>query len=258
MSLALPQALAALKPSGRLVVISFHSLEDRIVKNFMRGAARPTLPERLPVRARDLPSPKLRVIGRLVKPGAEEVRANPAREARCCASPKNPPEPVMTRLNLLLVVVLTTCALGLVTSQHQARKLFAELEQEQERSRQLEVRIRPVAARSKHVGGARTRRTHRQPPVAHAYPRRETPPDRPAAGGGEMNFAASPVLALTLPTWRSRLLLYLFITCFGLLLCRAVYLQGLNNDFLQAKGESRYSRVIEIPANRGSNPRSQR
>ncbi|HEY6242142.1 MAG TPA: cell division protein FtsL [Burkholderiales bacterium] len=45
----------------------------------------------------------------------------------------------MTRMNLLLVVVLTACALGLVTSQHQARKLFGELEQEQERSRQLEV-----------------------------------------------------------------------------------------------------------------------
>ncbi len=45
----------------------------------------------------------------------------------------------MTRLNLLLLAVLTACALGLVTSQHQARKLFAELEQELERSRQLEV-----------------------------------------------------------------------------------------------------------------------
>ena len=45
----------------------------------------------------------------------------------------------MTRLNLILVVVLTACALGLVTSQHQARKLFGELEQEQERSRQLGV-----------------------------------------------------------------------------------------------------------------------
>ena len=45
----------------------------------------------------------------------------------------------MTRLNLLLVVVLTACALGLVTSQHQARRLFGELEQEQERSRQLGV-----------------------------------------------------------------------------------------------------------------------
>jgi len=41
-------------------------------------------------------------------------------------------------------------------------------------------------------------------------------------------------------------LLYVFIACFALLLGRAVYLQGLNNDFLQAKGESRYSRVIEF------------
>ena len=45
----------------------------------------------------------------------------------------------MTRQNLILVVVLTACALGLVTSQHQARKLFGELEQVQERSQQLGV-----------------------------------------------------------------------------------------------------------------------
>jgi cell division protein FtsI (penicillin-binding protein 3) len=66
-----------------------------------------------------------------------------------------------------------------------------------------------------------------------------------------VNFAASPVLELTLPVWRSRFLLYVFVAGFGLLLGRAVYLQGLNNDFLQAKGESRYSRVMEVPANRG-------
>jgi cell division protein FtsI (penicillin-binding protein 3) len=66
-----------------------------------------------------------------------------------------------------------------------------------------------------------------------------------------MNFAASPVLTLTLPTWRSRLLLAVFVAGFATLLGRAVYLQGLHNDFLQAKGESRYSRVIEISANRG-------
>lgn len=66
-----------------------------------------------------------------------------------------------------------------------------------------------------------------------------------------MNFAASPVLALTLPVWRSRLLLFVFIAGFALLLGRSAYLQGLNNDFLRAKGESRFSRVIEIPANRG-------
>jgi len=43
------------------------------------------------------------------------------------------------RLNLLLLAALCACALGLVTSQHQARKLFAEIEQEQERARNLEV-----------------------------------------------------------------------------------------------------------------------
>ena len=66
-----------------------------------------------------------------------------------------------------------------------------------------------------------------------------------------MNYAASPVLALRLPLWRSRLLLVLIAGGFLVLAGRAVYLQGMNNDFLQQKGESRYSRVLEISANRG-------
>jgi cell division protein FtsL len=45
----------------------------------------------------------------------------------------------MARLNLLLLAVLAACALSLVTSQHQARRIFGEHEQEQERSRQLGV-----------------------------------------------------------------------------------------------------------------------
>lgn len=45
----------------------------------------------------------------------------------------------MARINLILLLLLTACALGLVTSQHNARKLFAELEQEQERAKQLDV-----------------------------------------------------------------------------------------------------------------------
>jgi 16S rRNA (cytosine1402-N4)-methyltransferase len=78
LSLALPQALAALSPRGRLAVISFHSLEDRIVKRFMRDNARAgALPEDLPVRERDLPAPKLRVLGKPVRVGAEELKANP-------------------------------------------------------------------------------------------------------------------------------------------------------------------------------------
>jgi cell division protein FtsI (penicillin-binding protein 3) len=66
-----------------------------------------------------------------------------------------------------------------------------------------------------------------------------------------MRFSASPVLALRLPAWRSTFLVVVCIAGFAVLVGRAVYLQGLNNDFLQAKGESRYSRVIEMPANRG-------
>jgi len=66
-----------------------------------------------------------------------------------------------------------------------------------------------------------------------------------------VNFATSPVLELKLPVWRSRLLALFMFSGFALLTGRAVYLQGLNNDFLQAKGESRYGRIIEISANRG-------
>ena len=64
-------------------------------------------------------------------------------------------------------------------------------------------------------------------------------------------FAESPVLKLRLPAWRSRLMALLILSCFGVLIGRAFYLQVLNNDFLQEKGESRYRRDLEIPASRG-------
>ncbi len=77
LSLVLPQVVAALAPGGRLVVISFHSLEDRIVKRFMRDASRPPqLPARLPVRAADLPKPRLGLVGKAVRPSDAEVAAN--------------------------------------------------------------------------------------------------------------------------------------------------------------------------------------
>lgn len=60
------------------MVISFHSLEDRIVKNFMRTQSAPDdLPKGLPLRADQLPKPKLRLVGKAVRPSAAEVSANP-------------------------------------------------------------------------------------------------------------------------------------------------------------------------------------
>ncbi|MCV2218373.1 16S rRNA (cytosine(1402)-N(4))-methyltransferase RsmH [Thauera sp. Sel9] len=74
----LPACVNRLGTGGRLVVISFHSLEDRIVKRFMRDESRPpVLPARLPIRAAELPPPRLRLVGRALRPVAAEVAANP-------------------------------------------------------------------------------------------------------------------------------------------------------------------------------------
>jgi 16S rRNA (cytosine1402-N4)-methyltransferase len=73
----LTQALGMLRPGGRLVVISFHSLEDRIVKQFINEQARgDDFPAGVPIQYADL-NPRLRKLGKAVKADAGEVAANP-------------------------------------------------------------------------------------------------------------------------------------------------------------------------------------
>ena len=81
LSMTLPQCVETLKPGGRMVVISFHSLEDRIVKRFIREAANPDkLPRGVPLRAKEvqqLACQRLRLIGKAIHPSELEVAENP-------------------------------------------------------------------------------------------------------------------------------------------------------------------------------------
>ncbi len=73
----LPQAIRVLAPGGRLAVISFHSLEDRMVKQFIRDQARgDRFPPDLPVREEQLQR-TLKAVGKAIRPGEEETQRNP-------------------------------------------------------------------------------------------------------------------------------------------------------------------------------------
>jgi 16S rRNA (cytosine1402-N4)-methyltransferase len=79
--LALEGILPRLRHRGRLAVISFHSLEDRVVKQFMRRHSQPfggdARMARLPIATRALPQPPLALVGRAIHPGDGEIAANP-------------------------------------------------------------------------------------------------------------------------------------------------------------------------------------
>lgn len=98
LSLTLPRTIERLGPGGRLAVICFHSLEDRIVKRFLRDAANPPQPPKgVPVRAVDLPQPVVKLVGKAMFPSDAEVAANPrSRSAVLRVAEKlgNPPSPL--------------------------------------------------------------------------------------------------------------------------------------------------------------------
>ncbi|MBC3808211.1 penicillin-binding protein 2 [Undibacterium seohonense] len=73
---------------------------------------------------------------------------------------------------------------------------------------------------------------------------------RTAAGKG-VSFSSSPVLAVKLPVWRSRLVLFFLFAAFVALIARALWLQGMSTEFLQKQGASRYARTLELSATRG-------
>ncbi|WP_020655499.1 peptidoglycan D,D-transpeptidase FtsI family protein [Massilia niastensis] len=73
---------------------------------------------------------------------------------------------------------------------------------------------------------------------------------RVAASKG-VAFSKSPLLAVRLPDWRSRLVLFVLFAAFAALGVRAMWLQGMSTQFLQKQGKSRYERTLELPAFRG-------
>jgi len=85
---ALEQSIEVLMPGGRLVVVSFHSLEDRMVKRFMRSRSKPVYTDE---RGSGETAPLLEVVGKPMRPSEDEVRANPrARSAVMRVAEKRP------------------------------------------------------------------------------------------------------------------------------------------------------------------------
>ena len=99
LALILPRVVPLLATRGRLAVISFHSLEDRIVKRFLASASQPFGGDprlaRLPIRTDALPPAPLALVGRAIRPSAREVAANPRARSATLRIAERTPHPVL-------------------------------------------------------------------------------------------------------------------------------------------------------------------
>ena len=78
LSNTLPIVFSYLKPKARLVVISFHSLEDRIVKNYTKSLLKTDfIPKNIPIKASDIKSPPFKIVQKMITPSLKEVEKNP-------------------------------------------------------------------------------------------------------------------------------------------------------------------------------------
>src|SRR5688572_12227876 len=111
----------------------------------------------------------------------------------------------------------------------------------------------PAPARGEHLGDPRPGGEARRGQARHEGAAGQPGPAGAACrrGGQAMSAVGHPDLVVKLPAWRARLLLGLLLAWLAVLAGRSFYLQSLNHGFLQQKGESRYSRVIDISATRG-------